>query len=44
MDRNGDGEVSRAEFVGPPDVFDQLDADHNGRLTAGEAQRPLNKE
>ena len=29
MDRNGDGDVSRREFLGTPRQFDQLDADGN---------------
>jgi Ca2+-binding EF-hand superfamily protein len=37
MDRNQDGEVSRAEFVGPADVFRKLDADSSGTLSAAEA-------
>lgn len=39
MDRNGDGDVSRAEFTGPADVFDKLDADRDGLLSADEATR-----
>ncbi len=37
MDRNADGEVSKREFLGPLDVFEKLDADQNGRLSAKEA-------
>lgn len=37
MDRNGDGDVSRREFIGPPEVFDQLDLDWDGLLDAWEA-------
>ena len=37
MDRNGDGDVSRREFTGPPEVFDQLDLDRDGLLDAREA-------
>ena len=38
FDRNGDGELSRAEFPGPTAEFDQIDADHDGYLTAAEAE------
>jgi Ca2+-binding EF-hand superfamily protein len=37
MDRNGDGDVSRREFTGPATVFDKLDGDKDGLLTADEA-------
>lgn len=37
MDRNGDGDVSRNEFVGTPGQFEQLDADGNGLVDAEEA-------
>lgn len=37
MDRNGDGDVSRREFTGPPEVFDKLDLDRDGLLGAREA-------
>lgn len=39
MDRNGDGDVSRREFSGPPEVFDKLDLDKDGLLDAEEASR-----
>jgi Ca2+-binding EF-hand superfamily protein len=39
MDRNGDGDVSRKEFTGPADVFDKLDADRDGLLSAEEAAK-----
>ena len=38
MDRNGDGDVSRREFTGPPEVFDRLDLDKDGLLSAAEAE------
>lgn len=37
MDRNGDGLVSRREFLGPLADFARLDADADGYLTAEEA-------
>ncbi|MBP3953743.1 EF-hand domain-containing protein [Gemmata sp. G18] len=39
MDRNGDGDVSRREFTGPADVFDKLDLDKDGLLSAEEASK-----
>jgi hypothetical protein len=39
MDRNGDGYVSRREFTGPADVFNRLDLDRDGLLSAEEADR-----
>jgi EF hand len=40
-DRNGDGDVSRREFTGPAEVFDKLDADADGLLSAEEAQKAV---
>jgi Ca2+-binding EF-hand superfamily protein len=37
MDRNGDGDLSAREFVGPPAVFLRLDADRDGLIDAREA-------
>lgn len=39
MDRNGDGDVSRREFTGPADVFDKLDENKDGLLSAKEAEK-----
>jgi Ca2+-binding EF-hand superfamily protein len=39
MDRNGDGYVSRQEFLGPAELFDKLDIDHDGRISPEEAKR-----
>lgn len=38
FDRNGDGEVSLSEFPGPREQFDRIDTDHDGYITATEAQ------
>jgi Ca2+-binding EF-hand superfamily protein len=37
MDRNGDGDVSRKEFLGPPELFDKLDKDGDGLISVEEA-------
>jgi Ca2+-binding EF-hand superfamily protein len=39
MDRNGDGDVSRREFTGPPEVFDKLDLNKDGLIDAEEAEK-----
>jgi Ca2+-binding EF-hand superfamily protein len=39
MDRNGDGYVSRQEFIGPPELFTKLDIDGDGRISPEEAER-----
>lgn len=39
LDKNGDGFVSAREFVGSPDLFDKLDADKDGLLSADEAAK-----
>ena len=38
-DRNGDGDVSRREFLGPAAAFGRLDADRDGLIDAAEANR-----
>jgi Ca2+-binding EF-hand superfamily protein len=38
MDRNRDGDVSRSEFPGRPEDFDKLDLDHDGLISAEEAE------
>ena len=38
MDRNGDGDVSRAEFLGTAPQFDAIDGDKDGLLTLAEAE------
>jgi Ca2+-binding EF-hand superfamily protein len=37
MDRNGDGFVSRTEFLGPPELFRKLDTDGDGVISPAEA-------
>jgi Ca2+-binding EF-hand superfamily protein len=39
MDRNGDGDVSRKEWLGSPEDFDKIDADHDGLISVEEAER-----
>ncbi len=38
MDRNGDGDISRAEWLGPREEFDRIDADKDGLISAEEAE------
>jgi hypothetical protein len=38
MDRNGDGDVSRAEFLGTKEEFDAIDTDHDGLISLEEAE------
>ncbi|MBS0266213.1 MAG: hypothetical protein JSS02_30060 [Planctomycetes bacterium] len=39
MDRNRDGDVSQREFLGPLSLFNKLDLDHDGLITATEAEQ-----
>ncbi|HUY91463.1 MAG TPA: hypothetical protein VMV10_22175 [Pirellulales bacterium] len=39
LDRNRDGDLSRREFVGPVEVFERLDADGDGLVSAAEAEQ-----
>jgi Ca2+-binding EF-hand superfamily protein len=38
MDRNGDGDVSRTEFIGTREEFDRIDTDHDGLISLEEAE------
>ena len=38
MDANGDGKISREEFPGPKELFDQFDKDKNNFLSADERE------
>ncbi len=38
MDRNGDGDVSRSEWLGTQDEFDRIDADKDGIISLDEAE------
>jgi Ca2+-binding EF-hand superfamily protein len=38
MDRNGDGDVSRSEFLGTQEEFDAIDTDHDGLISLEEAE------
>jgi Ca2+-binding EF-hand superfamily protein len=44
MDRNGDGDVSRREWVGDPALFDKYDLDRDGLLSAEEAEKVVLKQ
>jgi len=37
MDANRDGDVSRREYLGPPETFSRLDRDGNGLISVDEA-------
>ncbi len=39
MDRNGDGDVSRREFLGTPEDFKRLDLDGDGLISREEAEK-----
>jgi Ca2+-binding EF-hand superfamily protein len=43
MDSNGDGYLSRTEFLGPAELFRQLDCDGDGLISAAEAQQATTK-
>ena len=39
MDRNGDGDLTWDEFLGPRDVFHEIDADQDGLIDESEAKK-----
>ena len=39
MDKDGDGKVSRTEYLGPIEMFDRLDADKDGKIDKDEASK-----
>ncbi len=41
MDANGDGAIEKAEWKGPPERFDALDADRDGRITEAEVKQAV---
>jgi Ca2+-binding EF-hand superfamily protein len=41
MDANGDGAIERAEWKGPPERFDAVDGDRDGRITEAEVRQAL---
>lgn len=38
-DKNGDGFLDKSEFIGPPQVFDKLDEDKDGKLSMDELKK-----
>jgi Ca2+-binding EF-hand superfamily protein len=38
MDRNGDGDISRREFLGAKELFDRMDANHDDMISFEEAE------
>ncbi len=43
MDRNGDGDLTWDEFLGPRDVFHQLDGDHDDLIDESEASKAISE-
>ena len=41
MDGNQDGVIEKAEWKGPPERFDRVDADHDGKITEAEVKQAL---
>jgi hypothetical protein len=39
MDRNGDGDVSRREFLGTAEQFRKIDGDGDGLISVEEAEK-----
>lgn len=44
MDRNGDGDVSRREWIGDPALFDRYDLNRDGLLSPAEAEKVVPKQ
>ncbi len=44
MDRNGDGDLTWDEFLGPRQVFHQLDSDQDELINEAEAKKASNQE
>ena len=38
MDRNGDGDISRAEWLGTAEEFERIDTDKDGLISLAEAE------
>ncbi len=41
MDKNGDGNITRDEWRGPRELFDQIDPDNDGSMTRDELRKGL---
>jgi Ca2+-binding EF-hand superfamily protein len=41
MDQNGDGVIDKTEWKGPPERFDAIDQDHDGKITGAEIKQAM---